>query len=79
MQLYLNHLSNYVPGVWNETDGCLICKEWLWELPSDRDLWPSVVLAVFVEVPTPFLQDVLESVYKLDYPKKKYTCCYIML
>lgn len=32
---------------------------------------PSVILAVFIEGPTPFLQDMLERVYKINYPKSQ--------
>ena len=71
VQIYLNGLTNYVPNAWNEENGCIICKEWLWQLPEEREKWPSVTLALFVEVPTPFLEDVLERIYKLDYPKEK--------
>jgi hypothetical protein len=32
---------------------------------------PYVILAVYIEVPTPFLQDVLEQIYQIDYPKSR--------
>ena len=49
----------------------MICKEWQTQLPTEDEKMPSVVLAVFVEMPTPFLQDVLEQIYQIDYPKSK--------
>lgn len=69
--MYLNNLGNYIPSVWNQTDGCLICKEWHWELPTEEDKMPFVILAVFIERPTPFLQEVLERIYQINYPKSK--------
>lgn len=27
LQLYLNYLSNYVPGMWNKENGCIGCNE----------------------------------------------------
>lgn len=48
-----------------------MCKEWIQPLPDDEEAWPTVILAVFVKAPTPFLQDVLERIYQLNYPKSK--------
>lgn len=72
-QLYLNNLGNYIPSAWNTTEGCMICKEWAQELPKERESWPTVLLAVFVEHPSPFLTEMLERVALLDYPKDKMT------
>lgn len=70
-KVYLNSLTNYVPRGWTEEAGCLICKEWQQQLPTEEDKLPYVILAIFVEVPTPFLQDVLERIYQVDYPKNR--------
>ena len=72
-QLYLNNLGNYIPSAWNTTEGCMICKEWAQELPVERESWPTVLLAVLVERPSPFLTEMLERVALLDYPKDKMT------
>lgn len=72
-QLYLNNLGNYIPSAWNSTEGCMICKEGAQELPEERESWPTVLLAVFVERPSPFLTEMLERVALLDYPKDKMT------
>ncbi len=70
-QKFLNNLGNYIPNAWTEQDGCLVCKEWHKELPLEKKTWPTVVLAVFVERPSPFLSEVLERVTQLDYPKSR--------
>ena len=51
----------------------MVCKEWAQELPEERDNWPTVLLAVFIERPSPFLTEMLERVALLDYPKDKMT------
>ena len=71
MQKFLNNLGNYIPSAWNEEDGCLVCGEWRKELPQDKGVWPVVVLAVFIEKPSPFLAEMLERVTQLDYPKNR--------
>ena len=48
-----------------------MCKEWIEDLPGDPASFPTVMLALFVEYPTPFFQEVLERIYKLNYPKSK--------
>ncbi len=71
MQKFLNNLGNYIPSAWNEEDGCLVCGEWRKELPQDKGTWPMVVLAVFIEKPSPFLAEMLERATQLDYPKNR--------
>ena len=67
----MNNLGNYVPNGWSESEGCIVCKEWIQELPEDSVKLPTIMLALFVERPTPFLQEALERIYKLNYPKSK--------
>lgn len=38
-------------------------------LVEEREKWPHVQLALFVELPTPFLPQMLEKLSALDYPK----------
>lgn len=37
---------------------------------QENDL-PQIFVAVFIEKPVPFLEDMLEKVAELDYPKQK--------
>lgn len=39
------------------------------KLAENKDQWPHVLLALFVEQPTPFLPQMLEKLVALDYPK----------
>ena len=71
LQIFLNYLGNYIPNQWNKENGCVHCSQDNIELPSDRDTWPTVFLALFVETPTPFLPQVLEKIQRLDYPTQR--------
>jgi len=35
------------------------------------DSYPTVLVAVFIEQPTPFLEEFLDKIYHIDYPKQK--------
>ena len=67
--MFLNYLTNYVPGVWSEKDGCTGCEETHLPLSKDREAWPTVLVAVSVAAPSPFLPEVLERISSLDYPQ----------
>lgn len=68
-QLFLNFLGNYIPNEWTTSRGCKQCGGT--PLPPGRSEWPYVLLALFIESPTPFLLEVLEKVTQLDYPKNR--------
>ncbi len=40
-------------------------------MPKEDSKMPFVVLGLFIEAPTPFLQDMLERIYEIDYPKSR--------
>lgn len=68
----LNYLSNYLPNNWNSIDGSKASSENKLKLEEDnRSRWPLVYLALFVEINTPFLEEQMEKIYKLDYPKER--------
>ena len=48
-----------------------MCSEWHKDLPQDKEQWPTVVLAVLIERPSPFLAEMLERVTQLAYPKSR--------
>ncbi|XP_063837610.1 procollagen-lysine,2-oxoglutarate 5-dioxygenase isoform X1 [Ostrinia nubilalis] len=68
-KLTLNNLGNYLAKSWSIKEGCALCKEKRVEL-KDNEL-PSVMLAVFIEQATPFLEDFLQQLIDIDYPKGK--------
>nr|CAI5867286.1 unnamed protein product [Callosobruchus analis] len=71
-KLTLNYLGNYVPNMWNSIDGCIKCKERTLNLTNKpAKNMPLVYLAIFIEMNTPFLEEGLQKVYNLDYPKER--------
>ncbi|XP_053715986.1 multifunctional procollagen lysine hydroxylase and glycosyltransferase LH3 [Synchiropus splendidus] len=68
-KLQLNYLSNYVPTAWTYENGCGNCDEDLLLLTDTPDEeMPLVHVAVFIEHPTPFMEDFLERLSTLNYP-----------
>ncbi|XP_013189452.1 procollagen-lysine,2-oxoglutarate 5-dioxygenase isoform X2 [Amyelois transitella] len=68
-KLTLNNLGNYLAQSWSKEKGCAICKEKKVELQEDS--LPTIMMAVFIEQPTPFLEEFLLSLLETDYPKEK--------
>ncbi|KAK5602740.1 Procollagen-lysine,2-oxoglutarate 5-dioxygenase 2 [Crenichthys baileyi] len=69
-KMYLNYLGNYVPNAWNYEHGCSHCDDDLLDL-SQLHEYPDVLVAVFIEQPTPFLPEFFQRLVTLDYPKDK--------
>ncbi|XP_076842261.1 multifunctional procollagen lysine hydroxylase and glycosyltransferase LH3-like [Brachyhypopomus gauderio] len=71
-KLQLNYLGNYVPTAWTYDKGCGICDDQLLDLNDvpDEEM-PLVHIAVFIEQPTPFLEEFLERLATLNYPHKQ--------
>ncbi|CAF4392066.1 unnamed protein product, partial [Rotaria sordida] len=69
----LNYLSNYIARTWSSTDGCLQCRENVFDVTQIDDLkqWPMVYIALFIEYPTPFLREYFEKIIKITYPKQR--------
>uniref|UniRef100_A0A9J8AR13 procollagen-lysine 5-dioxygenase n=1 Tax=Cyprinus carpio carpio TaxID=630221 RepID=A0A9J8AR13_CYPCA len=63
----LNYLGNYVPTAWTYEHGCGICDDDLLDLSGLSEM-PLVHIAVFIEQPTPFLEEFLERLATLNYP-----------
>ncbi|XP_018576476.1 procollagen-lysine,2-oxoglutarate 5-dioxygenase 3, partial [Anoplophora glabripennis] len=71
-KITLNYLSNYVPNVWNSVEGCVKCKQNSINLNNTpASELPIVFIAVFIEINTPFLEEQLEKVQALKYPKDR--------
>lgn len=69
-KVILNGFGNYLAGAFVRGD-CKVCGEGRIALPVDETEWPTVTLALFVEKPTPFFEELLDTVLALEYPKKK--------
>ncbi|XP_015835811.1 procollagen-lysine,2-oxoglutarate 5-dioxygenase isoform X2 [Tribolium castaneum] len=71
-KLSLNYLGNYLANSWNSVEGCVRCKEGQFDLKNKRANEMSLVLlAIFVEFNTPFLEEMLSKVYSQEYPKHR--------
>ena len=68
----LNTLANYVPKAWNMDDQCTSC----WEDTKVFDELPEVphvVIGIFIEKATPFIEEFFDKIGKQDYDKQKIT------
>lgn len=66
----LNTLTNYIPKAWNVEDQCTAC----WEdtlVFNDLPEVPHVMVGIFIEKPTPFIEEFFDRVAALDYTKSK--------
>ncbi|GFG29485.1 hypothetical protein Cfor_05047, partial [Coptotermes formosanus] len=71
-KLVLNTLGNYLANSWNLEDGCLSCWDDSVVLEDkDPESYPTVLVAVFIEQPTPFLEEFLDKIYYIEYPRQK--------
>ncbi|XP_053271808.1 multifunctional procollagen lysine hydroxylase and glycosyltransferase LH3 [Pleuronectes platessa] len=71
-KLQLNYLGNYVPTAWTYESGCGGCDDDLLfynDVPDDE--MPLVHFAVFIEHATPFMEEFLDRLTTLNYPKEK--------
>lgn len=70
-KMVLNTLSAYLADSWNPETGCTACWEDQIELGDKTDEYPSVFLAVFLEVATPFTEEFFGRLLALRYPRDK--------
>ncbi|XP_024936898.1 procollagen-lysine,2-oxoglutarate 5-dioxygenase 1 isoform X1 [Cephus cinctus] len=71
-KLVLNSLGNYLAQAWNLEEGCLNCWDDTIELQKDQpETYPVLLIAVFIEKPTPFMEEFFERIYAQAYPKSK--------
>lgn len=68
----VNSLGNYIANSWNLQDGCQSCNDDRIDLSKKKESQlPSVVVAIFIHEPTPFLEEFFQKIDKLDYPKSR--------
>ncbi|XP_060737830.1 procollagen-lysine,2-oxoglutarate 5-dioxygenase 1 isoform X2 [Tachysurus vachellii] len=71
-KLQVNYLGNYIPRVWTFETGCTVCQEDLRPLSGLKESeYPSVVIGIFIQQPTPFLTVFFERLLRLQYPKNR--------
>ncbi len=66
----LNSLANYVPKAWNTEDQCTSCWEDTLTF-DDLEKVPEVLIGIFIEKPTPFIEEFFDKISKIDYHKAK--------
>ncbi|XP_034185408.2 procollagen lysyl hydroxylase [Osmia lignaria lignaria] len=71
-KLSLNSLGNYLANAWSPEEGCITCWEGTMELDKTLpDTYPIILIAVFIERPTPFMEEFFQKIYDQAYPKSK--------
>ncbi|KAK1117502.1 hypothetical protein K0M31_016535 [Melipona bicolor] len=71
-KLSLNSLGNYLAHAWSPEEGCIMCWEGMIELDTATPKsYPIILIAIFIERPTPFLNEFLAAIYRQAYPKSK--------
>ena len=67
-KMFLNTVANYIPANWHAEEGCLDCWRDNLDFKSLVET-PRVLLAVFIEAPTPFMDEFWEKLTGLRYDK----------
>jgi procollagen-lysine,2-oxoglutarate 5-dioxygenase, invertebrate len=67
-KLILNNFGNYLAGAFVDGE-CVSCVEN--NIPEEKQKSFTVLIALFVEFPTPFLEEFLDKILALNYPKNK--------
>jgi len=71
-KLLLNTLGNYIPKGWNPEEGCVNCWEDMVDLAKKKpEDFPMVVIGLFIEQATPFMEEFLAKFIALAYPKDR--------
>ncbi|XP_012056957.1 PREDICTED: procollagen-lysine,2-oxoglutarate 5-dioxygenase 1 [Atta cephalotes] len=71
-KLVLNSLGNYLVRAWTPDEGCLACWDQTIELDKIKPkIYPVILIAIFIERPTPFLEEFFRTIYRQYYPKSK--------
>ncbi|KAJ8021793.1 Procollagen-lysine,2-oxoglutarate 5-dioxygenase 1 [Holothuria leucospilota] len=71
-KILLNTLGNYLANYWTRAKGCLACGEGRLDLRSIQEKdYPTVMIALFIEQNSPFIDDYFNSIEDLEYPKDK--------
>ncbi|KAL6433068.1 hypothetical protein ACFW04_006388 [Cataglyphis niger] len=68
----LNSMGNYLAHAWTPNEGCLACLDRTIELDKNKpETYPIILIAIFIEYPTPFLEEFFETIYHQAYPKSR--------
>lgn len=67
-KMVLNNFANYLAGAFVDGE-CVACVEN--NIPEEQQQSFTVLIALFVENPTPFLEEYFDKIFSLNYPKNK--------
>ncbi|KAM8862908.1 procollagen-lysine,2-oxoglutarate 5-dioxygenase 1 isoform 2-T2 [Spinachia spinachia] len=71
-KLQINYLGNYIPNTWTFETGCTACHEDLRPLTAIKETeYPLVLIGIFIQQPTPFVEVFFERLLRLQYPKNR--------
>ncbi|XP_019882579.1 procollagen-lysine,2-oxoglutarate 5-dioxygenase 1 isoform X1 [Camponotus floridanus] len=71
-KLVLNSLGNYLARAWTANEGCLACWDRTIELDKTKpETYPIILIAIFIEQPTPFLEEFFQAIHRQAYPKSR--------
>ncbi|KAK7094083.1 procollagen-lysine,2-oxoglutarate 5-dioxygenase 1-like [Littorina saxatilis] len=72
IKVEFNRLANYLADGWTTSAGCLSCKEDTIVLRGlKREDYPTLLLGLFLEQPTPFIREFFQHIAALNYPKDR--------
>ena len=63
-------IANYIPKAWNTDDHCTACWEDTIAFNELTEI-PLVMVAIFIEKPTPFIEEFFDKIANLEYDKEK--------
>lgn len=67
-KMVLNNFGNYLAGAFVDGE-CIWCAENM--IPEEKQESFTVLIALFVENPTPFLEEFFDKIFSISYPKTK--------
>jgi len=71
-KLVLNSLGNYLARAWTPDEGCLACWDQTIELDKTKpETYPVILIAIFIEQATPFLEEFFQAIHRQTYPKSR--------
>uniref|UniRef100_G3PIW3 Procollagen-lysine,2-oxoglutarate 5-dioxygenase 1 n=1 Tax=Gasterosteus aculeatus aculeatus TaxID=481459 RepID=G3PIW3_GASAC len=65
-KLQINYLGNYIPNMWTFETGCTASDDHISSFE-----YPLVLIAIFIQQPTPFVEVFFERLLRLQYPKNR--------
>ncbi|KAL8624347.1 hypothetical protein ACOMHN_044778 [Nucella lapillus] len=70
IKVEFNRLATYLADGWTASAGCLACEEDTISLQGVKpEDYPTVLVGLFVEQPTPFIREFFQRIAALNYPK----------